>query len=201
MVRYTRIEEATIMDTRVHREQLIHILQRAYSGECAAGYAYRGHWKSVKRPAERERIQQIERGEWVHRQGVGRMLEHLDARPRKHLEVRLAIIGRVIGLSCHFIGWFMPMYFAGRLEHGNVDEYIRAAFHASELGLNEFAAELRCMATVEREHELFFLNCVTGHRLLPGMQAIFKWGSALQSAVPQPPLNVPSAVEDKRPVI
>ena len=30
------------------RRNLIRILQNAYSGEIAAAYAYRGHWKSVK---------------------------------------------------------------------------------------------------------------------------------------------------------
>lgn len=189
------------MDTRIHREQLIHILQRAYSGECAAGYAYRGHWKSVRKPAEREHIRRIEREEWLHREGVGRMLASLNARPLKRLEVRLAITGRIIGAACHLIGWFLPMYFAGRLEHGNVDEYAHAAFHATELGLSEFADQLRHMATVEREHELFFLNVIAGHRLLPGMQAIFKWGGDPQSTLPQPPADAPAAAVDKPPVI
>jgi len=189
------------MDTRFHREQLIHILQHAYSGECAAAHAYRGHWKSVKKPTERRRIQQIEREEWIHREGVGRMLEHLGAHPLKRLEAKLWLIGHVIGLSCHFIGWFLPMYFAGRLEHGNVDEYVRAAFHAGKLGLNEFAAELCRMAEVERQHELFFLSVITGHRLLPLMQAVFKWGFDAPSAPPETPAPVSSAVDDHRPII
>jgi demethoxyubiquinone hydroxylase (CLK1/Coq7/Cat5 family) len=189
------------MDTRFHREQLIHILQRAYSGECAAAHAYRGHWKSVKKPTERRRIQQIEREEWIHREGVGRMLKHLGAHPLKRLEVKLWLIGHVIGLSCHFIGWFLPMYFAGRLEHGNVDEYVRAASHASKLGLNEFAAELCRMAEVEHQHELFFLSVIKGHRLLPLMQAVFKWGLDAPSAMPEPLASVSSAVDDKRPII
>jgi len=170
------------METRFHRQQLIHILQRAYSGECAAGYAYRGHWKSLKRPAERERIRQIEGEEWVHRDGVGRMLASLGARPRRHLEAKLWLIGHVIGAACHVIGWFLPMYFAGRLEHGNVGEYVQAARHAAALGLDEFAAALRRMADVEREHELFFMNTVTGHRLLPLAKALFKWGPPARPA-------------------
>lgn len=188
------------MDTHAHRERLIHILQRAYSGECAAGYAYRGHWKSVKDVAERERIRQIEREEWIHREGVGRMLAHLGARPLKRLEVRLAIVGRVIGLGCHVIGWFLPMYFAGRLEHGNVDEYVHAAFHADALGLGEFAAELRGMAEVEHEHERFFLSCIAGHRLLPMMRAIFNWGLDTPAAQPEP-LPAESPVVDKPSII
>ncbi|MEN3331331.1 MAG: hypothetical protein V7641_696 [Blastocatellia bacterium] len=189
------------MDTRFHREQLIHILRRAYSGECAAAHAYRGHWKSVKKPTERQRIQQIEREEWIHREGVGRMLEHLNARPLKRLEAKLWLIGHIIGLSCHCIGWFLPMYFAGRLEHGNVDEYVRAAFYAGKLGLNEFAAELCGMAEVERQHELFFLSVITGHRLLPLMQAVFKWGLDAQPDRPEPLASAASAVDDQSPII
>jgi len=189
------------MDTRFHREQLINILQRAYSGECAAAYAYRGHWRSVKKPTERRRIQQIEHEEWMHREGVGQMLEHLGAQPLKHLEARLWLIGHVIGIACHCIGWFLPMYFAGRLEHGNVDEYRRAASHAAELGLSEQVAGLHRMAEVEREHELFFLRVVTGHRLLPLMQAVFKWGREAQAAMPEPLASGPTAVDDKRPII
>ena len=177
------------MNAPEHRQRLIHILQRAYSGECAAGYAYRGHWRSVRRPLERQRIQQIEREEWVHREAVGRMLDSLGSQPNRWLEVKLWTIGHGIGLACHLIGRFLPMYFAGRLEHGNVDEYDRAAFHADGLGLNAFAAALRHMALVEREHELFFLSVIEGHRLLPAMQAVFKWGS------PEP--SAPAAVESE----
>ena len=34
-------------DQLSHRAKLIETLQLAYSGELAAGYAYRGHWNSV----------------------------------------------------------------------------------------------------------------------------------------------------------
>jgi len=60
-----------------------------------------------------------------------------------------------------------PMYFAGRLESGNVIRYQVAASHAAALGLREFEADLLVMARVEKEHELFFLNIIAGHRLLP----------------------------------
>ena len=51
--------------------RLIRVLQNAYSGELAAGYAYRGHWKSLRDPAERERSRIIEAEEWHHRELVG----------------------------------------------------------------------------------------------------------------------------------
>ena len=165
--------------------QLIHILQGAYSGELAAGFAYRGHWNSVRNPDERAAIQKIEREEWVHRKRVGEMLASLGAAPLKHREAKLWVIGRIIGLACHLTGWFLPMYFAGRLESGNVIEYEVAAAHAAALGLTEFEADLLVMARVEKEHELYFLNVITGHRLRPIVSAIFGWGRIEHSATKQ----------------
>src|SRR5215213_10117807 len=100
--------EAT--DLLTPRAQLIEILQLAYSGELAAGYAYRGHWHSVRDPEERRRINQIEDEEWHHRKLVGEMLESLDAGPNKVREIRATLVGRVLGLLCHVSGWFAPMY-------------------------------------------------------------------------------------------
>ena len=164
------------MDHKGHRRHLIQILQGAYSGELAAGFAYRGHWKSVKNAHESAAIQKIEREEWVHRKRVGEMLANLDSAPQKFREAKLWVIGRTIGLACHLIGWFLPMYFAGRLESGNVLEYEDAAGHAAALGLKEFEADLQVMSRVEKEHEYFFLGVIAGHRLLPLMNSIFKWG-------------------------
>lgn len=175
------------MDHQGHRSHLIHILQGAYSGELAAGFAYRGHWKSVKNANERGAIQKIEREEWVHRKRVGEMLASLDSAPQKFREAKLWVIGRTIGLACHVIGWFLPMYFAGRLERGNVIEYQVAASHAGALGLTEFEADLLVMARIEKEHELFFLNVITGHRLLPIVSGVFGWG-----AIEEPPAETVS---------
>ena len=162
-------------DHHHHRRQLVRLLQGAYSGELAAAYAYRGHWKSVSDRAERERIRQIEDEEWVHRERVGAMLGALSAAPARAREARMCVIGRVLGFGCHLIGWFLPMYFAGRLEHMNVSEYETAAFHARRLGLAEFAADLEHMATVEGEHETFFRQTVARHRCLPLMRRVFGW--------------------------
>ena len=75
---------------------LIGILQLAYSGELAAAYAYRGHWKSVSDPEERRRIEEIENEEWHHRKLVGEMLQNLNAAPNKSREIRAGVIGRVL---------------------------------------------------------------------------------------------------------
>ena len=159
-----------------HQEQLIHILLLAYSGELAAAYAYRGHWKSVKDPSEIKGIQKIEKEEWTHRAADGRMLKTLGRRPNYFKEMKMWLIGRTIGLLCHVTGWFFPMYFAGRLEHTNVKEYDTAAFHAGQLGLRKFQKELLKMARTEKEHEDFFARMVTDHPYLPMVKAIFTWG-------------------------
>jgi demethoxyubiquinone hydroxylase (CLK1/Coq7/Cat5 family) len=160
----------------VARLALIEILQNAFSGELAAAYAYRGHWKSVSDKGEREKIRSIENDEWIHRENVRRMLSQLGAGPRQVREARFWLIGRTLGIGCHFIGWFLPMYFAGRLESRNIIEYEDAAMHARTLGLAEYLAELSVMADVERDHEAFFGEKVANHRWLPMFRSIFKWG-------------------------
>ncbi len=160
--------------TSEHRN-LIRILQNAYSGEIAAAFAYRGHWKSLKDSPEKERIKQIEAEEWHHRERVGGWLEILGSKPRRVREMVFWTIGRTLGLSCYLSGWFMPMYFAGRLESSNVVEYEDAAGFARELKMDECVEDLLDMARVEAEHEIFFREVVTGHRLLPMMKKVFRW--------------------------
>ena len=157
------------------RENLVRILQNAYSGEVAAAYAYRGHWKSLKDSPEKERIRAIEAEEWHHRTRVGRWLETLGAKPRKAREIAFWTIGRTLGVTCFVSGWFMPMYFAGRLESKNSVEYEDAAVFAKELEMHECVEDVLDMARVEVEHEVFFREMVTGHRLLPVMKKVFGW--------------------------
>jgi len=165
------------MDGVLAHRLLGELLQRAYSGELAAAYAYRGHWKSITTQAEITRIRQIEEEEWVHRKNIGRMLWNLDFTPSRALELKSWIVGRTIGVGCHVAGWFWPMYFAGRLESANTREYETAAYYARQLGLLDFETELLRMSVVEKEHELFFLSVVSGHRRLPLAVRLFKWGA------------------------
>ncbi len=69
----------------------------------------------------------------------------------------------------------MPMYFAGRLESQNSVEYEDAAEFARELEMDQCVEDLLDMARVELEHEVFFREMVTGHRLLPIMRKLFRW--------------------------
>lgn len=146
---------------------LIEILRLAYSGELAAAYAYRGHWRSVKDEATRARIREIEEEEWHHRRLVGRMLERLGARPSRVRERRAIIVGRTLGVLCHLAGWLLPMYGAGKLESRNIGEYERAARYAARSGHAELVDCLLGMAEVEWEHESYFRACVERHRWAP----------------------------------
>lgn len=157
------------------KANLIRILQNAYSGEVAAAYAYRGHWKSLKESPEREQIKRIEEEEWDHRRRVGEWLEKLGAKPKPTREKLFGTIGRTLGVTCHVFGWFMPMYFAGRLESKNSIEYEEAAEFAKELGMDECVADLLDMARVELEHEEFFRSVVANHRMLPVTKRVFGW--------------------------
>jgi len=165
------------MDKESDLSSLVSILERAYSGELAAAYAYRGHWKSLKDPAEIARIKQIEDEEWLHRGNIARMMQYMKVEPGRLREARCWIVGRIIGIGCHLIGWFLPMYFAGRLESGNTIEYENAAVYAGQLGLADFESELLVMSRVEKEHELFFLGVISNHPWLPLVSRIFKWGA------------------------
>src|SRR5213079_131092 len=158
------------------RQKLIALLQLAYSGELAAAYAYRGHWKSVRNADEKAAIQNIENDEWRHRQLVGEMLSSLASAPEPRRETRANFIGRTLGFLCHVMGWLAPMYGAGRLESRNIREYETAARHARDCGREEFIDCLLTMAEVEWEHEFYFRSRVASHR----------WASRVQ-LWPQPP--------------
>lgn len=162
------------MNKNAH-QSLIRILQNAHAGELAAAYAYRGHWKSLKDSPEKTHIQKIEREEWQHRTNILRWLEKLDAKPNALREKIFWTIGRSLGAACYFSGWFFPMYFAGRLENQNVQEYVDAAEFAKELGMEDCFEDMMEMSRVEGKHEVFFRQTVVGHRLLPLTKKFFRW--------------------------
>lgn len=165
------------MKNTTHRQELIHILQMAYSGEKAAALAYAGHWRSTRNLEERSSIAQIEQDEWEHREIVGKMLEHLNARPQIWREVLMSTIGSTVLVACFLCGWFFPMYFAGLLENQNVDEYSRAAEHAIESGEHHFLDELRKLSSVEQLHEEYFRNKIQEHSWTKFLVHIFRWGA------------------------
>ena len=137
-------------------DRLVLQLRLAYSGELAAGLAYRGHGRSVRSSEEKEQIQKIEEEEWHHRRLVGGLLETLGAHPSALRETRARIVGSTLGALCHVSGYFLPMYGAGRLESRNIVEYEDAARFAVAAGHPEFLPCLLQMAEVEWEHEAYF---------------------------------------------
>jgi len=145
------------------RLRLAALLALAYSGERAAAYAYRGHWRSVADPEERAQIRKIEEEEWEHRRLIAPMLESLGASPSRLRDLRAAIVGRTLGFLCHLSGWFAPMYGAGRLESHNIREYEEAARLARACGRHDLVDCLLGMAEVEWEHERYFRGKVAGH--------------------------------------
>jgi rubrerythrin len=146
-------------------DRLAAILRLAYSGELAAGLAYRGHWHSVRDPADRSRIRQIEADEWHHRDLVGGMLARLGKEPSLARERRARVVGRALALFCHLAGWLAPMYGAGRLESRNIVEYETAARLARSAGRPELVDCLLTMAEVEWDHEQYFRSRVLSHWL------------------------------------
>lgn len=135
---------------------LLRQLRGAYSGERAAGLAYRGHGNSLRDPEERARVRTIEDEEWHHRRLVGDMLTGLGAGPDRGRELRAWLTGQTLGVLCHVSGWFAPMYGAGRLERRNVKEYEDAAQFARACGRPGLVDCLLTMAEVEWEHERYF---------------------------------------------
>lgn len=172
------------------RQGLVRLLQLAHSGEKAAAYAYAGHWRSVRQPADRERIRTIEAEEWDHRRRVHRMLVGLGARPAPVREARMAVIGRVVSALCFVSGRFVPMYGAGTIERRNVHEYVDAATLARRAGHDELVDELLHMAEVEWDHESYFRSQVEGHWLLRVLRPWPALGSreSLRAAVAATPV-------------
>lgn len=152
-------------------------IQKAYSAEKAAAFAYQGHAGSVKNKEEKKAIKQIEDDEWSHRKEVMKMMKQYDVPISKYYEFRFHVVGKVISASCYIIGWFMPFYFAGRLESGNVCEYFRMKQYFNSLGISAHDITLYEMGMKEKEHEIYFLEAIKKSKLLPLFEKLFSWGT------------------------
>jgi hypothetical protein len=161
---------------KITHPALIKLLQKAYSGEMAAAFAYVGHARSLKNPVEKAAVKQIEDDEWAHRDNLKQLMEKYEVPVSRYYEIYFYLIGKVISASCHCIGWFMPYFFAGRLESGNVCEYFVMMRYFQSIGINEHDAMLYEMGIKEKEHEMYFLEKIKTSRLLPIFQKLFAWG-------------------------
>ena len=157
--------------------ELSDLLQMAYSAERAASFAYQGHAGSVKDPEEKAAIRQIESDEWYHRAEVLLLMQQYGVPVSRWYEIKYYCIGKLICYSCYVIGWFMPMYFAGRLESGNVNEYFRMQELFHSMNIYDHDPILMEMGIKEKEHEVYFLEKIRQHKLLPLFEKIFSWGA------------------------
>jgi hypothetical protein len=167
-----------LKELKLKHKALIDLLQKAYSAEKAAAFAYQGHAGAVKDPTEKIAIYQIELDEWNHRKEVLAIMTEYDIPISTYYEFRFHVIGKVISMSCYVIGWFMPFFFAGRLESGNVCEYFRMMQYFHELDILKHNQALYEMGIKEKEHEIYFLGKIENKRLLPIFEKLFSWGSS-----------------------
>jgi hypothetical protein len=156
---------------------LVELLQRAYSAEKAAAFAYIGHANSLKKLEDKAAVKQIEDDEWGHRKNVLVIMQKYEIPISKYYEVKFHLIGRIISASCHVIGWFMPYFFAGRLESGNVCEYFVMMQYFHSLGIGEHDEILYEMGMKEKDHEIYFLDQIKTSKLLPFFEKSFSWGN------------------------
>ncbi len=162
----------------LQHSQLVDLIQMAYSAEKAAAFAYIGHAASVKNKVEKAAIRQIELDEWNHRDEVMQIMKDFDIPVSKWYEFKFHVIGKIISGSCFVIGWFMPFYFAGRLESGNVCEYFRMKHYFNSLGIKKYDVILYEMGMKEKEHEVYFLEQIKDSKLLPFFEKLFFWGKS-----------------------
>ncbi len=162
---------------KLNHAGLVDLLRKAYSAEKAAAFAYQGHAGAVKKPEEKKAIHQIEIDEWNHRRDVLLIMQKYNVPISKYYEFRFHVIGKIISGSCYVIGWFMPFYFAGRLESGNVCEYFRMMHMFHSLGIKEHDKVLYEMGIKEKEHEVYFLEQIKTNKMLPFFERLFSWGN------------------------
>ncbi len=140
----------------------------AYSGERAAAYAYLGHRRSLhrsRRGPDRAMLRGVLIDEIRHRRTVRGLLRRLEVGPDPRREVKMRRVGLTIGAFCRVGGWYAPMYGAGKLERGNIEEYEVAARLAHLAGRGDMVDCLLELAEVEWDHEHLFRTAASGHLL------------------------------------
>lgn len=161
---------------KLQHPALVDSLRKAYSAERGAALAYVGHAASLRDPQEKARVNEIERDEWNHREAVLCIMKEYGVPPSVWYELKYYVIGRVISLACHVLGRFMPFFFAGRLESGNVCEYFVMMRRFHSLGISKHDEVLHEMGMKEKEHEVYFSAKVEKDSWLPFFERWFGWG-------------------------
>jgi rubrerythrin len=174
--------------------QLVKSLRLAYSAEKAASFAYIGHAGSLRDPDEIARVQEIEQDEWGHRRHVFEIMKEYDIPVSRWNERKYHVIGKVIGYSCYLIGRFMPYFFAGKLESGNVCEYFVMIRRFHSLGISDHDEIFYEMGLKEKEHEIYFLEMIKDEKWLPLFEKVFSWGA--QKTLNDVSLDDPHSLEN-----
>jgi rubrerythrin len=73
---------------KLDHPKLIELLQRAYSAEKAAAFAYIGHANSLKGATEKAAVKQIEIDEWQHRENVLALMQKYNVPISRYYEFR-----------------------------------------------------------------------------------------------------------------
>jgi len=170
------IVNPSLHEMKLDHPALVKSLQTAYSAERAASFAYIGHAGSLINPDEKAGVKQIEKDEWNHRSHVLELMKHYEIPVSRFLELKFFLIGKAIGLSCYFIGRFMPYFFAGKLESGNVCEYFVMIRYFHSVGITAHDDILFEMGIREKEHEVFFQKMIKDEKWLPWFEKFFSWG-------------------------
>ena len=131
---------------------------------------------SLKTEEEKAAVKQIENDEWEHRKNVLAIMAQYEIPVSRFYEIKFHLIGKIISASCYLIGWFMPYFFAGKLESGNVCEYFVMMHYFHSLGIKEHDRVLYEMGMKEKDHEVYFLEQINDSKLLPLFEEIFAWG-------------------------
>ena len=161
---------------KIQHPALIKSLKTAYSAEKAASLAYIGHAGALRNPKEILAVNQIEKDEWDHRRHVLEIMNEYGITVSRYYELKYYVIGKVIGYSCYVIGRFMPYFFAGKLESGNVCEYFVMIKYFNSIGIHKHDRILYEMGIKEKEHEVYFLEVIKDESWLPLFEKVFSWG-------------------------
>ncbi len=112
-------------------------------------------------------VNQIERDEWDHGQNVWMIMDKYGIPFSRYLEWKFHIIGKLISISCHFIGRLMPYFLARKLERLNVCESFVMIRRFHTIGITAHNAVLHEMSITEKEHEVYFLQIIYNDLWLP----------------------------------
>lgn len=136
--------------------KLVRLLKQAHAVETGAYNAYEGHWRSLKKESERNKVQEIQKDEWFHRQSVGWMLIELKSEPSEFLETVMYLVGKTISIACYVMGYRAAMWGAKIMEVMGKNIYKKLAQIARDEGYPAMGVELDLMQKAEESHEEYF---------------------------------------------